>query len=356
MRRTLPIIMLLIAVLLTSCSSYFATVLSGTVVGNDNEQLNKAEVALYFDKAMRDADVSEYLTTKAFTHADYEVSTDNAGAYKFTNIMWNSNFPEYGKDGDSTMVYLAFYHDDYGVDTAESKINNKPSNKDLKFDNVNSKKINVRFYVGQGEVNTPSAVKSFKYSYTGHPAQEEYMKVVTNPAEPISIRYTGDSTTLTISNIVSTSIDSGELYYPVAKNESGVYEKTTEYTFTIDDDTAEIAIRLYPERFVLEGIRGYVEESVGAGDKISFNDVLELYTADNASTGKKSYFINRTIDDSNYIYSYEGLGRGLVIERDPDKVEPVIEKSMKIKLKDVYYDLIISSANNGNEQFNFAVR
>lgn len=120
----LPI--LLIMILLTSCSGVYYGGITGSVVDENGDGINDVMVAVYFDEAARDTDYNSY---DKEAHADFAAPsadgiayTNASGAYSFSKVYWKTNSAEYGKDADKTNVYLLFYNEDYGLTKSDSSV------------------------------------------------------------------------------------------------------------------------------------------------------------------------------------------------------------------------------------------
>ena len=120
----LPI--LLIMILLTSCSGVYYGGITGSVVDENGDGINDVMVAVYFDEAARDTDYNSY---DKEGHADFAAPsadgiayTNASGAYSFSKVYWKTNSAEYGKDADKTNVYLLFYNEDYGLTKSDSSV------------------------------------------------------------------------------------------------------------------------------------------------------------------------------------------------------------------------------------------
>ncbi len=121
----LPI--LLIMILLTSCSGVYYGGITGSVVDAETgDGINDVMVAVYFDEAARDTDYNSY---DKEGHADFAAPsadgiayTNASGAYSFPKVYWKTNSAEYGKDADKTNVYLLFYNEDYGLTKSDSSV------------------------------------------------------------------------------------------------------------------------------------------------------------------------------------------------------------------------------------------
>lgn len=121
----LPI--LLIMILLTSCSGVYYGGITGSVVDAETDDgINDVMVAVYFDEAARDTDYNSY---DKEGHADFAAPsadgiayTNASGSYSFSKVYWKTNSAEYGKDADKTNVYLLFYNENYGLTKSDSSV------------------------------------------------------------------------------------------------------------------------------------------------------------------------------------------------------------------------------------------
>lgn len=117
---------LLIMILLTSCSGVYYGGITGSVVDENGDGINDVMVAVYFDEAARDTDYNSY---NKEGHADFAAPradgiayTNASGAYSFPKVYWKTNSAEYGKDADKTNVYLLFYNENYGLTKSDSSV------------------------------------------------------------------------------------------------------------------------------------------------------------------------------------------------------------------------------------------
>lgn len=115
---TKTIIITILILLLTNCSSIFTASLTGTLKNRadylenaDSGNIDNAMIYLYQDKALRDSDYNSWSDTRRNWYASTE-SED--GTFTFNGIIWENFFPEYGKSGDRMEIFLLIYHPDYG--------------------------------------------------------------------------------------------------------------------------------------------------------------------------------------------------------------------------------------------------
>lgn len=115
-------LVVIIAVLVSSsCSAVFKAALSGVVRDAGTESgIEAMEVYAYTDKGRRDADYDDHQAESTFSpsnSAAYVARTTSAadGAFTINKIVWESNFPEFGKTADYRELSLLFFHESYGL-------------------------------------------------------------------------------------------------------------------------------------------------------------------------------------------------------------------------------------------------
>ena len=117
MRRSTGYAALLIgvAVVLSGCGGHFyrATV-QGFVVDDDGGQgLNGATVRIFTKEPGSAQDESYVVQTSTFTQGG------NAGYYS-TAVVWNNWFGSFGREGDTTTIWIGVEHPDYGSTVVEA--------------------------------------------------------------------------------------------------------------------------------------------------------------------------------------------------------------------------------------------
>lgn len=121
---------LVFVLFLTSCYSVYSGGVSGTVVNaesaaNPKEGIANVDVYAYTEKSSRDSDYKKYNGEGAFKpSASYygHTSTDSDGFFSLSRLVWKETKPDFGKDADSTTVYLLFYHENYGLTKGDTVI------------------------------------------------------------------------------------------------------------------------------------------------------------------------------------------------------------------------------------------
>ncbi|MDD7537288.1 MAG: hypothetical protein SPK48_08260 [Bullifex sp.] len=115
---------LLVLLLLTSCSSVFSGGFTGTIRedkgGSDdsnNTGIEGATVYIYTDEGARNADYDAATAASPSLPSRYVASTTtNAnGQFSVSKILWQTNSPAYGKTADRISLYLLIHKAGFGV-------------------------------------------------------------------------------------------------------------------------------------------------------------------------------------------------------------------------------------------------
>lgn len=109
--------------LITGCYSVFSGGTGGLVVDSESTNTPKSGIAnvdvyAYTDGGARDRDFSSYKEGTVFkpSAAYYgHTSTGADGSFTLSKIVWKSFNPAFGKDADTSTIYLIFYHENYGL-------------------------------------------------------------------------------------------------------------------------------------------------------------------------------------------------------------------------------------------------
>ena len=126
----LSALVFLLILSLTSCYSIFQGGASGVVVDGESTTAPKAGIAnvdvyAYTSESARNSDFSSWVDGEDFTpSASYygHTTTNTDGAFSLSKLLWKSNKPAFGRDGDVTKIYLLFYHENYGLTKGDSLI------------------------------------------------------------------------------------------------------------------------------------------------------------------------------------------------------------------------------------------
>ena len=197
-------ILLLLTLLLTSCSSYFSAGVTGTVKDSENDSaISGVLVCAYTDSSTRDAAYNGY--TYSFANkfkgdtAIFRTTTDNNGAFSIKSIKWNTTSPVYGKDGDNITVYPLFYHENYGlvkgdaITITSSSINEGASQKLTKIREEKTITIVVQHPTKPGTTYTNEY--SFKLADAGTYTTNPDIKIYEDSTNTFRVNYTKEADT-----------------------------------------------------------------------------------------------------------------------------------------------------------------
>ena len=115
---------LLVLLLLTSCSSVFSGGFTGTIRedkgGSDdsnNTGIEGATVYIYTDEGARNADYDAATAASPSLPSRYVASTttNQNGQFSVSKILWQTNSPAYGKTADRISLYLLIHKAGFGV-------------------------------------------------------------------------------------------------------------------------------------------------------------------------------------------------------------------------------------------------
>lgn len=122
-KKILPL--LFTSLLFTSCYSIFSGATGGVVVDAESTTTPKAVIAnvdvyAYTSEKDRDSDFSKWTEGTTFEpHAEYygHTTTGADGSFVISKLVWKKGPAKssFGKDADTQLVYLLFYHEDYGL-------------------------------------------------------------------------------------------------------------------------------------------------------------------------------------------------------------------------------------------------
>ncbi|MDY4798009.1 MAG: hypothetical protein SO157_01520 [Bullifex sp.] len=115
---------MLVLLLLTSCSSVFSGGFTGTIRedkgGSDdsnNTGIEGATVYIYTDEGARNADYDAATAASPSLPSRYVASTttNQNGQFSVSKILWQTNSPAYGKTADRISLYLLIHKAGFGV-------------------------------------------------------------------------------------------------------------------------------------------------------------------------------------------------------------------------------------------------
>ncbi len=315
--------------LLSSCSSFFKAGVNGKVEF-EGTPVSGAKIALYLDEGQCDADYANYLTTHAFSTNAYTAESNDLGSFSIVNIPWDTISPEFGKDADQRTVWLLFYHPDYGIGKKESLITSGTSKYEtLSFTGIHEKNVVVRFSVAGNEAETETGFRSFKVSYTGHPASsstEQYVQTVTAVVDgtfSFSVRYTGENApAITLSDFTAKEYTStGEAMVVPVDLSYGSGRPLESETYS-GDKYSNGTITIPSVKYVVYfgGFSGTVSSSA-----VNTPATVKLFVDEKEIESK-------TLTSQSIIsnYSFEDLGKGYKIVNSSYSMKPEVSCQIRV--------------------------
>lgn len=113
----------------TGCYSIFSGGTGGLVVDAESTSEPKAGIAnvdvyAYVESGNRDSDYNRWREGTTFIPSGYygHTATARDGSFTISKLVWKENKPDFGKDADSTTIYLLFYHEKYGLTKGQTVI------------------------------------------------------------------------------------------------------------------------------------------------------------------------------------------------------------------------------------------
>lgn len=154
--------LVLILVMLSSCSVVFEAGISGRVVTTDGTStvgVGNVNVFAYTDKGLRDADFAKFQAgqiTRPSDGAGYvATTTTNAnGDFTVNKIVWETKRSDFGKTADVDKLYLIFYNKNYKPDKADATIISGSTNSSNVYKELESNKDYATINVTVKDVST----------------------------------------------------------------------------------------------------------------------------------------------------------------------------------------------------------
>ncbi len=269
-KNKLLVLTILVGILLTSCSSVFDASINGKVV--DDESGNGIEnmaVYAYDSESARDAAYNRYNSQEdksVFVDSSVpSARTDANGNFSIPTIRWKTNSPSFGKDGDTTTVYLLFFNEEYGMNKSNegyvvySAKTNQIGNT-FSFESIwETKTVNLRMLDGAFDSNN-SITDVIEYTVTYNDGNEEV--VLHQNTNAFTVRYKiGSNPSVTISNINTNPADKTDpLWYRTKdKGDGTIVEDNFTFDITSENtqDTIYQIIYFKKAKMVFPGISGY---------------------------------------------------------------------------------------------------
>ena len=226
-KLTASILTVLVVLLLASCSSYVFNSAWGGKAVDKSEKINVTttsgttttkkpiegmQVYVYPSESARSAAASAWKTQTQKEYKEFydnsvpSTRTDANGDFSIPTVRWSNSNPQFGKDGDSTVIYPLFYSKDYGLIDTEEGVNiqsdsNNTRGRTYEFDKVvNANTFTINFKdKDNNATNTANAniadTSGFTFSYEYFDGNEwigETSKTPSNGSSAINISYDKD--------------------------------------------------------------------------------------------------------------------------------------------------------------------
>ena len=179
------------ALLISSCANYsiFNGGTAGLIVDAESTSTPKTgipnvDVYAFTDISERNNNYIAWTEGTIFKpYATYygHTTTDVNGSFSISNIIWKDTNPDFGKDGDSTLIYLLYYHENYGLTMDQTIITSDSTNNTVYAELKAVKKttaLNINIYdVSSSAVTTNDVLVSVSVPQTTDKNTEAKPKV-----------------------------------------------------------------------------------------------------------------------------------------------------------------------------------
>ena len=275
-----------VSVMLISCTSIFSGGTGGIVVDADSKNTTKTGIAnvdvfAYTSQKDRDSDFNRWNNgTKAeafMPSSDYygRTTTGTDGTWTINKLVWKEKKPAFGKDADFTVIYLIYYHSDYGCEIDETVIiSDSTSSNTYKELTAIVKRSNITLNFIDAKTSAQTSESVYAELYVPQ-------KTDSNP-NASDIVYSG----------VYTGSGTISIRYPRYLNESGV----PTYTKTNKENVPQIRVNYYQAK---------ESENVtwkACKQNIAEND-FSFYTTE---VGRGCTGLTKTLEDSPYSLTLVG--------------------------------------------------
>ena len=364
---------LLIMILLPSCSGVYYGGITGSVVDENGDGINDVMVAVYFDKAARDTDYNSY---DKEGHADFAAPsadgiayTNASGAYSFSKVYWKTNSAEYGKDADKTNVYLLFYNEDYGLTKSDSSVTlYSESTSQIKTAKLTSivdtytyeVKFNEVLSTEAGDVTSSSPITEgikFHYEYVDYRGtlQKDTVDIVGSTFS-IPVTYYCDVDTPKIPSIKLSRFESvnKELNGAESVDQYSIVKKEA-IEITADSNTDKKTENIYfTKNWFIISISGQVVDSSSNNqgvDNVAVSlDLASLSNITPSTTSSKSVYTDSEtpVGDGRRSGMFSGLGEDVVFFINKPE-EGVATENINIKAEGKTEQVVLAINSNQSE-------
>ena len=166
MRKILSILVILTAVIFSSCDNNYSVFNGGTgglIVDAESTSIPKRGIAnvdvyAYTSSGSRDSDFNNWREGTVFSPSDSyygHTSTDANGSFVISNIVWKEKKPDFGKDADFTTIYLLYFHENYGL-TKDQTVITSDSTSDTVYAELTTIKKTTSLNISIIDVSNPA--------------------------------------------------------------------------------------------------------------------------------------------------------------------------------------------------------
>lgn len=359
--------LIVIALVLASCSVVFEAGISGKVVtasGTSTANVQDVSVFAYTDSSLRDSDFAKFQAgtiTRPTEGSGYvATTTTNAnGEFTVNKVVWETKKSEFGKTADISKLYLIFYHEDYKPAKADATVISGSTNSSNVYVKLEASKEYTTLNITVYDVATGTAMTNacnLEYLVEG---KESSDSVVVTGTSTVRISYPKDT-----NPDVTMKLTSPGSSWRMTDNSGALIEQLVEE----DVEEGTLSVSLYMKSFALTlpsfsgDINGAITDVVTVPDdnlpiRLAYFDKngVEKYFAEVDEAQLKTYSDPRNVN-TNVLYRhgvFSGVGStnnySLVINRDNypemgfvigDDIkgwDDLTGKTMTIRLK-MYFD------------------
>ena len=265
--------LIVVALVLASCSVVFEAGISGKVVtasGTGTANVQDVSVFAYTDSGLRDSDFAKFQAgtiTRPTEGSGYvATTTTNAnGEFIVNKVVWETKKSEFGKTADVSKLYLIFYHEDYKPAKADATVISGSTNSSNVYVKLEASKDYTTMNITVFDVATGTAMRdacNLEYQVEG---KESSDSIVITGASTVRISYPIGTTP-----DVTFSLSSPGSSWKMTDN-AGVL---IDHQVDEDVESGTLNVSLYMKRyeFVLPAFSGSVVFDSGIAPQLTIND------------------------------------------------------------------------------------
>ena len=270
-KRYCLLALIVIALVLASCSVVFEAGISGKVVtaeGTGTSNVQDVSVFAYTDIGLRDSDFAKFQAgtiTRPTEGSGYvATTTTNAnGEFTVNKVVWETKNSEFGKTADVSKLYLIFYHEDYKPAKADATVISGSTNSSNVYVKLEGSKdyttLNITVYdVATGTAMTDAC--NLEYHVEG---KERSDSIVVTGASNVRISYPKDTTPDVTIKLASP----GSSWKMTDKTGKVITQQIVE---DVEEGTLSVSLYMKRYEFTLPAFSGSVEY-VGGDPMVTFD-------------------------------------------------------------------------------------